>query len=156
MEKVFLSWFAPLIPVKHNTSLQQIGWHAMVTHMSRVGQNHTYIRCIYVNFGREVTIHTVIYRVHIRLWPTLHMRPAQLQTPATHLLTSMPLLPNLQHALGRWSQLDMWRGLLVQVCLRACVCVCLCVCICECVCPYVSGGEQSLRGHVRVKYSKGV
>ena len=33
--------------------------------MSRVGQNHTYIhtyiRCIYVNVSREITIHTVIY-----------------------------------------------------------------------------------------------
>ena len=32
---------------------------------------HTYIRCIYGTFGRELTIHTVIYGVHIRFWPTL-------------------------------------------------------------------------------------
>jgi len=42
-------------------------------HMSRVGQNHTYIR-IYGDFSREITLHTVIYGVHIRFWPTLHMR----------------------------------------------------------------------------------
>jgi hypothetical protein len=30
------------------------------------------IRCIYDIFsGREVTIHTVIYGVHLRFWPTL-------------------------------------------------------------------------------------
>jgi hypothetical protein len=32
-----------------------------------------YVRCIYGVFGREITIHTVIYRVYIRLWPTLYM-----------------------------------------------------------------------------------
>jgi hypothetical protein len=37
----------------------------------RVGQNYTfiiyrYIRCIYNIFGREITIHTVIYGVYIR------------------------------------------------------------------------------------------
>jgi hypothetical protein len=30
-----------------------------------------YIRCIYGIFGREFTKYTVIYGVHIRLWPTL-------------------------------------------------------------------------------------
>jgi len=32
-----------------------------------------YIRCVYGNFGREITIYTVIYGVYIRFWPTLHM-----------------------------------------------------------------------------------
>ena len=32
---------------------------------------YRYIRCTYGNFGREITIHTVIYGVYIRFWPTL-------------------------------------------------------------------------------------
>jgi hypothetical protein len=32
---------------------------------------HRYIRFICGIFGREITIHTVIYVVHIRFWPTL-------------------------------------------------------------------------------------
>ena len=36
----------------------------------RVGQNYTFIG-IYGNFGRELTIHTVIYGVYIQFWPTL-------------------------------------------------------------------------------------
>ena len=47
-------------------------------HLARVGQNCTYIRCIYGIFGRECTIHMYIwsytvYVVHIRFWPTLHL-----------------------------------------------------------------------------------
>jgi len=34
---------------------------------------YRYIWCIYGIFGREITIHTVIYGVYIRFWPTLHM-----------------------------------------------------------------------------------
>jgi len=30
-----------------------------------------YIRCLYGNFGREITKYTVIYGVYIRFWPTL-------------------------------------------------------------------------------------
>ena len=30
-----------------------------------------YIRCIYGIFGREITIHTVMYGMYIRFWPTL-------------------------------------------------------------------------------------
>ena len=30
-----------------------------------------FIRCIYGNFGREITKYTVIYGVYIRFWPTL-------------------------------------------------------------------------------------
>jgi hypothetical protein len=47
--------------------------------MFRVGQNHiytVYIRCIYGIFGREITIHTVIYGAYIRFWPTLAMLDA--------------------------------------------------------------------------------
>ena len=32
-----------------------------------------YIRCIYGIFGREITIHAIVYVVYIRLWPTLQM-----------------------------------------------------------------------------------
>ena len=39
--------------------------------ISRVGQNHIYIRFTYGIFGREVTKYTVIYGVYIRFWPTL-------------------------------------------------------------------------------------
>jgi len=41
--------------------------------MYRVGQNHIYIRCVYGNFGREITKYTVIYGVYIWFWPTLNM-----------------------------------------------------------------------------------
>ena len=33
-----------------------------------------YIRCIYGIFGREIAIHTAIYGVYIRFWPTLVIR----------------------------------------------------------------------------------
>ena len=40
----------------------------------RVGMARTiYIRCTYGIFGREITIHTVIYGVYIQFWPTLIM-----------------------------------------------------------------------------------
>ena len=43
----------------------------------RVGQNHTYIhthiRCIYGDFSSEIALHTVIYGVHVRFWPTLRI-----------------------------------------------------------------------------------
>jgi hypothetical protein len=32
-----------------------------------------YMQCIYGKFSREIVIHTVIYVVHIRFWPTLAM-----------------------------------------------------------------------------------
>ena len=33
---------------------------------------HTYVaRCIYGIFSRDITVHTVIYGMHIRFWPTL-------------------------------------------------------------------------------------
>ena len=34
---------------------------------------YRYIRCIHGSFGREITIHTVIYSVCIRFWITLNM-----------------------------------------------------------------------------------
>jgi len=34
---------------------------------------YTYIRCIYDIFSREITIHTIIYGVHIGFWPTLQI-----------------------------------------------------------------------------------
>ena len=40
---------------------------------TRVGLARTiYIRCIYGNFGREITKYTVIYGVYIQFWPTLN------------------------------------------------------------------------------------
>jgi hypothetical protein len=46
-------------------------------HIFRVGQNHTFIGIYGVYtvfyFCREITIHTVIYGVNIRFWPTLFM-----------------------------------------------------------------------------------
>ena len=41
--------------------------------VSRVGQNHIYIRCIYGILGRGITKYTVIYGGYTRLWPTLHI-----------------------------------------------------------------------------------
>jgi hypothetical protein len=53
---------------------KQVPTTAGLTCIGRVGQNHTFIRdirCIYGVVGREITIHTVIYGVYIRFWPTL-------------------------------------------------------------------------------------
>ena len=43
--------------------------------ISRVGQNHIYIRCTYGIFGLEITKYTVYIHVYIRFWPTLLIRP---------------------------------------------------------------------------------
>jgi len=40
-------------------------------HESGRPEPYRYIRCIHSIFGREITIHTVIYGVYIRFWPTL-------------------------------------------------------------------------------------
>jgi hypothetical protein len=45
------------------------------SYINWVGQNHTFLG-IYGIFGREITIHTVIYGVYIRFWPTLFMYDA--------------------------------------------------------------------------------
>ena len=55
------------------------GWpgpNIYTVHIHRVGHNHTYVYtvCIYGIFSREMTIHAVIYGVHIRFWPTLHIQ----------------------------------------------------------------------------------
>ena len=42
-------------------------------YICRVGQNHSYIGCIYGIIGREITKYTVIYGVYIRFWPTLYI-----------------------------------------------------------------------------------
>ena len=39
--------------------------------VNRVGQNHTYTRCVYGTFGREITKYMVVYGAYIRFWPTL-------------------------------------------------------------------------------------
>jgi len=41
--------------------------------ISRVGQNHIYIRCIYGIFGRGITKYTIIYGAYIQFWPTLNI-----------------------------------------------------------------------------------
>ena len=52
--------------------------HAHKSHMARVGQNHICIRCIYGNFGREITKSTVYIYVYIYgsgqpyTWQCLH------------------------------------------------------------------------------------
>jgi hypothetical protein len=43
----------------------------MKLQISRVGQNHKYIRCAYNIFGWEITKNTVVYGVYIRFWPIL-------------------------------------------------------------------------------------
>jgi len=69
------------------------------SHMFRVGQNrtyilHTYIRCIYGIFNRKITIHTIIYGVHIRFWPTLHM----LHSHCVHTCCTGLLCSNMFHS----------------------------------------------------------
>ena len=50
--------------------------------MSRVGQNHIYIRCKYGISGWEITRYTVISSVYIRFWPTLFMsHESKVRTP---------------------------------------------------------------------------
>jgi hypothetical protein len=59
--------------------------------ISRVGQNHIYIQCVYGIFGREFTIYTVIYGVYIRFWPTLKIRlvaKTHASSSAPHMRTS--------------------------------------------------------------------
>jgi hypothetical protein len=53
----------PLIPIPPFPSFL-VG----LRQVCRVGQNH-----VYGMFGREITIHTVIYGVNIRYWPTLQV-----------------------------------------------------------------------------------
>ena len=48
--------------------------HAKGSDISRVGQIHIYILCIYGIFGREITKYTVIYGIYIRFWQTLDIR----------------------------------------------------------------------------------
>jgi hypothetical protein len=46
-----------------------------VSYGTLVGLARTiYIRCVYGNFGREITKYTVIYDAYIRFWPTLRIR----------------------------------------------------------------------------------
>jgi len=64
-----------------------------LTHMSRVGQNHIYIRCIYDIFGRGITKYTVIYGVYIRFWPILHM--SNLVDQQLNVMMAITHMPNL-------------------------------------------------------------
>jgi len=54
----------------------------------KVGQNHTFIG-MYGIFGREITIHTVIYGADIRFWPTLGMCIQQLRVPWARMCARM-------------------------------------------------------------------
>jgi len=47
---------------------------------------YTYIRCTYGNFSRDNTIHTDIYGVNIRFWPTLTITLGTLVIRVTLLL----------------------------------------------------------------------
>ena len=59
--------------------------------VSRVGQNHIYMRCIYGVISRELTKYTVIHSVYIRFWPTLLMR----RTDATNTQKQVAALSGL-------------------------------------------------------------
>jgi len=54
---VYLVISLPKIPYKHRIYM--------------VLANPRCIRCVYDIFGREITVHTVIYGVYIQFWPTL-------------------------------------------------------------------------------------
>jgi len=57
--------YAPSLPLDYFvTSSPEFMWRIYIG-------TYRYIRCIYGIFGREITIHTVIYGVFLRLWPTL-------------------------------------------------------------------------------------
>ena len=70
-------------PYKLCLSCLSMIWNA-IWRICRVGLNHTFIGIygvLYGISGREITIHTVIYGVYIRFWPTLQMCK-NLQEPA--------------------------------------------------------------------------
>ena len=114
----------------------------------RVTQNHiyiytVYIRCIYGNFGREITKYTVIYGAFIRFWPTLPIWCSTLHAvgviyyfalllhvthKSSHTWCSMPPYPFTSF----WADVGRAAG---PTCRCACV-VCVCVCVC-CVCVHV-------------------
>ena len=62
--------FALYLPISHGCMPEWQSIFLECSPMCRVGQNHIYTVCIRY-FGREITIHTVIYGVYIRFWPTL-------------------------------------------------------------------------------------
>jgi hypothetical protein len=68
--------------------------HKMIMRMCSVGQHRIHIRCIYGIFGREITEYTVIYNVHMRLWPTLRMCHSHTQrcVAAAKLASSLAVL----------------------------------------------------------------
>jgi len=70
----------PLVTRRERLLLQLEGKHhnsraQSVSYIIRVGQNHTYtyIRWTCGIFCRGITIHTAIYGVYIRCWPTLYI-----------------------------------------------------------------------------------
>ena len=69
-----------------------------IPYVHRVGQNHTYIRCIYGIFSREITIHTVIYGADIRFWPNLRIYTPLYMT--VYLVNSLPAIPYV-HRVGQ-------------------------------------------------------
>jgi len=114
--------------------------------MSRVGQNHIYIRFIYGTFGREITKYTVyircIYTVlanpthecftflsFAQAWRQAVLRLRWLYERG-RLVRRVHLTHMLQRAVCAWREVCAYhahkQGQLSQVC----VCVCLCVCMC--------------------------
>jgi len=53
-------------------------------HTCRVCQYHIYIRCMYGNYGREITKYTVIHGAYVRFWPALHI-------PCTYTVLANPV-----------------------------------------------------------------
>ena len=79
MEGCFCPWTPPHLQVNVAGTVQ--GNACYIPNSFKESQLHTYvglerttyIRCIYVIFGRQITKYTVIYGVFIRFWPTLHI-----------------------------------------------------------------------------------
>jgi hypothetical protein len=61
----FTAFLAGTLPFIVHTVYIYVGW-ARTT--------YTCIRCTYGIFSKEITVHTVLYGVYIRLWPTLRVR----------------------------------------------------------------------------------
>jgi hypothetical protein len=84
-------------------------WDACL--ISRVGQNHIYIQCIYGNFGRNIK-YTVTYGV-VYLWflPTLLISRGVKPTFCCHIFTTDHPLHQLPWLFWFWKPLNKWRSL---------------------------------------------
>jgi len=80
--------------------------------MCKVGQNHTFIG-IYGIFGREITIHTVVYGVCVRFWPTLGMCKVE-SWPVPYIYGI--LLQGSHQIYGHIRRIYIWFGSTLGVC----------------------------------------